>query len=109
MSGVSITSQYVEIVRKSENLERVKGIEPSSQAWEAHVLPLNHTRDGRDLPNRRHSRNRFDNCGKLPSRLNWLRLMSAGSQPTLDFDQEVGAFCCFEGIDALRVIRASAR
>ena len=25
-------------------LERVKGIEPSSQAWEAHVLPLNHTR-----------------------------------------------------------------
>src|SRR5436190_3949783 len=27
------------------NLERVKGIEPSSQAWEAHVLPLNHTRE----------------------------------------------------------------
>jgi hypothetical protein len=25
-------------------LERVKGIEPSSQTWEAHVLPLNHTR-----------------------------------------------------------------
>jgi hypothetical protein len=25
-------------------LERVKGIEPSSQAWEAHILPLNHTR-----------------------------------------------------------------
>src|SRR5438132_971956 len=25
-------------------MERVKGIEPSSQAWEAHVLPLNHTR-----------------------------------------------------------------
>src|SRR2546425_11014912 len=25
-------------------VERVKGIEPSSQAWEAHVLPLNHTR-----------------------------------------------------------------
>jgi hypothetical protein len=22
----------------------VKGIEPSSQAWEAHILPLNHTR-----------------------------------------------------------------
>jgi hypothetical protein len=22
-------------------MERVKGIEPSSQAWEAHVLPLN--------------------------------------------------------------------
>ena len=25
-------------------MERVKGIEPSPQAWEAHVLPLNHTR-----------------------------------------------------------------
>ena len=25
-------------------VERVKGIEPSSQAWEARVLPLNHTR-----------------------------------------------------------------
>jgi hypothetical protein len=25
-------------------LERVKGIEPSSRAWEAYVLPLNHTR-----------------------------------------------------------------
>jgi len=27
-------------------VERVKGIEPSSQAWEAHILPLNHTRTG---------------------------------------------------------------
>ena len=25
-------------------LERVKGIEPSSKAWEAAVLPLNYTR-----------------------------------------------------------------
>ena len=25
-------------------MERVKGIEPSSQAWEARILPLNHTR-----------------------------------------------------------------
>ena len=24
-------------------MERVKGIEPSSQAWEARILPLNHT------------------------------------------------------------------
>jgi hypothetical protein len=24
----------------------VKGIEPSSQAWEARILPLNHTRTG---------------------------------------------------------------
>ena len=31
-------------------LERVKGIEPSSQAWEARILPLNHTRfDARHL------------------------------------------------------------
>ena len=28
-------------------MERVKGIEPSSQAWEAHILPLNHTRTGK--------------------------------------------------------------
>ena len=27
-------------------LERVKGIEPSSQPWEGHILPLNHTRTG---------------------------------------------------------------
>ena len=26
------------------DLERVKGIEPSSQAWEARILPLDHTR-----------------------------------------------------------------
>jgi hypothetical protein len=26
-------------------LERVKGIEPSYEAWEAAVLPLNYTRD----------------------------------------------------------------
>ena len=31
-------------ISRSRNLERVKGIEPSSQAWEAHILPLNHTR-----------------------------------------------------------------
>ena len=28
----------------NHKLERVKGIEPSSQAWEARILPLNHTR-----------------------------------------------------------------
>ncbi len=31
-------------VSASVSMERVKGIEPSSQAWEAHILPLNHTR-----------------------------------------------------------------
>jgi len=30
-------------------LERVKGIEPSLEAWEASVLPLNYTRDGTGL------------------------------------------------------------
>ena len=30
----------------SGRLERVKGIEPSSKAWEAAVLPLNYTRVG---------------------------------------------------------------
>lgn len=29
---------------RCEKVERVKGIEPSSRAWEAYVLPLNHTR-----------------------------------------------------------------
>ena len=29
-------------------LERVKGIEPSYEAWEAAVLPLNYTRSGAD-------------------------------------------------------------
>lgn len=29
-------------------LERVKGIEPSPQAWEAGVLPLNYTRTARE-------------------------------------------------------------
>ena len=28
------------------DLERVKGIEPSYEAWEAAVLPLNYTRSG---------------------------------------------------------------
>lgn len=29
--------------------ERVRGIEPPLQAWEARVLPLNYTREGRKL------------------------------------------------------------
>jgi hypothetical protein len=32
------------MVGASCDLERVKGIEPSSRAWEAFVLPLNYTR-----------------------------------------------------------------
>ena len=30
-------------------MERVKGIEPSSQPWEGHILPLNHTRIAQPL------------------------------------------------------------
>jgi hypothetical protein len=33
-------------------LERVKGIEPSSQAWEARILPLDHTRTAHSLKRR---------------------------------------------------------
>ena len=32
--------------QKRKDLERVKGIEPSYEAWEAAVLPLNYTRVG---------------------------------------------------------------
>ena len=35
--------------RLTHNLERVKGIEPSYEAWEAAVLPLNYTRISRSL------------------------------------------------------------
>ncbi len=31
-------------IDRLQKLERVKGIEPSPQAWEARVLPLNYTR-----------------------------------------------------------------
>ncbi len=31
-------------VKPSPELERAKGIEPTSSAWEAEVLPLNYTR-----------------------------------------------------------------
>jgi hypothetical protein len=40
-------------------LERVKGIEPSSQPWEGHILPLNHTRNKEMLTNCRCAGNWF--------------------------------------------------
>src|SRR6266571_8621421 len=44
-------------------MERVKGIEPSSQAWEARILPLNHTRAATDtIPTRELSRPQGRNC-----------------------------------------------
>jgi hypothetical protein len=33
-------------ILKLEKMERVEGIEPSTKAWEAFVLPLNYTRFG---------------------------------------------------------------
>ena len=42
---MTVTGKTAKMLRKL--LERVKGIEPSSQAWEAHILPLNHTRTGK--------------------------------------------------------------
>ena len=38
----------------SQAVERVKGIEPSYEAWEAAVLPLNYTRKGRQFTRRPH-------------------------------------------------------
>ena len=37
------------VVQQLQILEREKGIEPSSQAWEARVLPLNHSRSSAKL------------------------------------------------------------
>lgn len=37
----------LECLEDHEKLERVEGIEPSTKAWEAFVLPLNYTRSER--------------------------------------------------------------
>jgi hypothetical protein len=39
---VCIADPYM--LYRSHEMERVKGIEPSYEAWEAAVLPLNYTR-----------------------------------------------------------------
>ena len=33
-------------------MERVKGIEPSSEPWQGPILPLNHTRESRNANNK---------------------------------------------------------
>ena len=44
-SGKAVAGVEVSVDKPAgKKLERVKGIEPSSQAWEARILPLNHTR-----------------------------------------------------------------
>src|SRR5689334_6546866 len=42
--GVKTSPKIKKIESARQGMERVKGIEPSSQAWEARILPLNHTR-----------------------------------------------------------------
>jgi hypothetical protein len=45
---ITIFQKYVNIhisLSANVNLERVMGIEPTSQAWEARILPLNYTRN----------------------------------------------------------------
>jgi hypothetical protein len=44
--GINFTTEKCLI---GKLMERVKGIEPSYEAWEAAVLPLNYTRDGRTI------------------------------------------------------------
>src|ERR1700761_6185433 len=43
LADASVLAAHCSDCIQSE-LERVKGIEPSSQPWEGHILPLNHTR-----------------------------------------------------------------
>ena len=44
-------ADFLESPRKAE-VERVTGIEPVSEAWEAAVLPLNYTREPRECSKR---------------------------------------------------------
>jgi hypothetical protein len=44
-----------ELDRRKKSLERVMGIEPTSSAWEAEVLPLNYTRAFRVVRHGNHS------------------------------------------------------
>ena len=53
---VEATSQVLASIPTSVEVERVKGIEPSSHAWEARALPLSYTRPfpkGMDYPQKR--------------------------------------------------------
>ena len=66
------------------DLERVKGIEPSYEAWEAAVLPLNYTRSPRDYrqrPSRNSTlrgvlRSQDERIAKAP--LKWREVVLAG-------------------------------
>ena len=49
----------------TERLERVKGIEPSYEAWEATVLPLNYTREAGDYLTAAQTYNRKSSRTKL--------------------------------------------
>ena len=63
------------LLRKAADgvLERVKGIEPSYEAWEAAVLPLNYTRAGRYSSRKALPRQRVPGarrCRRLPGQAN---------------------------------------
>ena len=50
INGIAEVNQQRMLIKKDfskERLERVEGIEPSTKAWEAFVLPLNYTRSER--------------------------------------------------------------
>ena len=65
---MTVAWKTANLLRKS-GVERVKGIEPSSQAWEAHILPLNHTRVWKDQPQKFSHRTvgkQRRSCGAIP-------------------------------------------
>ena len=69
------------------NLERVKGIEPSSSAWKAEVLPLNYTRGcgtgGRDRTGTPEEHD-FESCASANSATPALHLEAAtGFEPVI--------------------------
>jgi hypothetical protein len=39
-----LPGRFIQVIGGEEDLERVRGIEPLYEAWEAAVLPLNYTR-----------------------------------------------------------------
>ncbi len=72
-------------------MERVKGIEPSYEAWEAAVLPLNYTR------------NETDFTPAVEGRLN---LLSKRSKPIHDLrGDESGLFADCAGVSLLSLLK----
>ena len=75
-------------------MERVKGIEPSSQPWEGHILPLNHTRLFKPhctgAPARKESAAFYQIAARLATRLHYglarrVKPLDGLVQPGLDY------------------------